>query len=106
LFLNAAISVDWGGQPRALLEFLLGVERDLGRTRGVKWGPRTIDLDVLWIEGGQRVEEAGLVVPHPRLGERAFAVRPLLDVAPEAPFIVPGDQDVTATELSLDLTEP
>ena len=58
----------------------------LGRTRSpedVRWGPRRIDLDILWIEG-LAMESDRLVVPHPRLAERAFALRPLVDVAPDA----------------------
>jgi 2-amino-4-hydroxy-6-hydroxymethyldihydropteridine diphosphokinase len=100
-FLNAAILIAWEGDALALLDVLQGIERDLGRTRDVRWGPRTIDLDVLWIEGGETVADPRLVVPHPRLAERAFAVRPLLDVAPDAPFVAPTDQDVRPTELSL-----
>jgi 2-amino-4-hydroxy-6-hydroxymethyldihydropteridine diphosphokinase len=100
-FLNAAIAVEWGGDPLALLDVLQGIERDLGRTRDVLWGPRTIDLDVLWIESGVTIDHERLVVPHPRLRERAFAVRPLLDVAPDAPFAVPGGQLVRTTDLVL-----
>ena len=83
-FLNAAVAITWHGEPLALLDLLQRIERDLGRTREVRWGPRTMDLDVLWIEGGVRIDHPRLVVPHPRLHERAFALRPLLDVAPEA----------------------
>jgi 2-amino-4-hydroxy-6-hydroxymethyldihydropteridine diphosphokinase len=68
-----------------VLRHALEIERNMGRVRapGVRWEPRTVDLDVLWIEG-ESIAEPGLTVPHPRLGERAFAVRPLLDVAPDA----------------------
>lgn len=100
-FLNAAILVEWEGEPLALLDVLQDVERVLGRTRDVRWGPRTIDLDVLWIEDGTTIDDPRLVVPHPRLAERAFAVKPLLDVAPDAPFVVPRDQEIRSTELSL-----
>jgi 2-amino-4-hydroxy-6-hydroxymethyldihydropteridine diphosphokinase len=82
-FLNAAVALAWGGEPSALMAALLEVERALGRVRDVRWGPRTIDLDVLWIDG-LVVTEPSLVVPHPALHERAFALAPLLDVAPEA----------------------
>jgi 2-amino-4-hydroxy-6-hydroxymethyldihydropteridine diphosphokinase len=102
-FLNAAIAVEWAGEMLALLDVLQGIERDLGRTRDVRWGPRTIDLDVLWIAGDVTIDDERLVVPHPRLRGRAFAVRPLLDVAPEAPFAVPPNQDVRSTELTLTL---
>lgn len=100
-FLNAAVAIDWNGEPLALLDVLHEIERELGRAREVRWGPRTIDLDILWIDGGTVVNDARLVVPHPQLAERAFAVRPLLDVAPSAPFLVPRDQDVRETALSL-----
>ncbi len=102
-FLNAAIAIAWEGEPLALLDRLQAIERDLGRVRDVRWGPRTIDLDVLWIEGGARIDDPRLVVPHPRLHERAFALRPLLDVAPDAPYTAP-DLDaggVRATDLAL-----
>ena len=82
-FLNAALLVEWGGEPIALLEGLMVIEAELGRVRHVPNGPRTIDLDVLWIEGVV-VEHPRLVVPHPRLHLRAFALGPMLEVAPGA----------------------
>jgi 2-amino-4-hydroxy-6-hydroxymethyldihydropteridine diphosphokinase len=84
-YLNGAILIVASLEAREVLERTLAVERELGRARSqeTRWGPRTIDLDILWIEG-EAVSEDGLVVPHPRLAERPFAVRPLLDVAPDA----------------------
>lgn len=82
-YLNAALLVAWRGSPRGLLDQLLAVEREAGRVRDVRYGPRTLDLDVLWIEGVTHRDEA-LEVPHPRLTERAFALLPLLEVAPFA----------------------
>ena len=82
-YLNAAVLVDWTKGPHALLDALLCIERDAGRVRDVRFGPRTLDLDLLWMEGIREVSE-GLEVPHPRLHERAFALWPLLDVAPFA----------------------
>ena len=83
-YLNAAVLVAWEGSPEALLDALLAIEAALGRVRGAeRFGPRTLDLDVLWIEG-LAVDGERLVVPHPRLRERAFAVVPLLEVAPDA----------------------
>lgn len=82
-FLNAAVRVTWPGSPRALLDEALGIERAFGRVRAEKWGPRTLDLDILWVRG-LVVDEEGLKVPHPGLLQRAFALRPLLDVAPDA----------------------
>jgi 2-amino-4-hydroxy-6-hydroxymethyldihydropteridine diphosphokinase len=87
-FLNGAIALETELPPRALLEALLAVERSLGRTReGPRFGPRTIDLDLL-AYGDQAVDEPGLTVPHPRLGERAFALEPLLELDPA--LILPG----------------
>jgi len=87
-YLNAAALVTWDGEPEALLDAMLAIEAKLGRVRREKWGPRTIDLDVLWIEG-REVHTPRLVVPHPELAKRAFAVAPLLDVAPSAPYAAP-----------------
>lgn len=84
-YLNAAVLVVTSLGAREILDRTLAVEHTLGRVRSAetRWGPRTIDLDVLWIEG-EAVNEDSVTVPHPRLAERAFAVRPLLDVAPDA----------------------
>ena len=79
-YLNGAVRLSTELSPRALLDGLLAIERAHGRERRERWGPRTLDLDVLWI-AGLVVDEPGLVVPHPRLREREFALRPLLEVA-------------------------
>jgi 2-amino-4-hydroxy-6-hydroxymethyldihydropteridine diphosphokinase len=87
-FLNGAVALETELSPRELLEALLAVERSLGRTRdGPRFGPRTIDLDLL-AYGEQALEEPGLTVPHPRLGERAFALEPLLELDPA--LVLPG----------------
>ncbi len=107
-YLNAAACVLYEGKPRALLDELLAIEKEMGRVRRERWGPRVIDLDVLWIEG-KVVEEEGLRVPHPRLEERAFALAPLKDVAKTAVdprtgegFPDPAEgQGVKVTELEL-----
>jgi 2-amino-4-hydroxy-6-hydroxymethyldihydropteridine diphosphokinase len=82
-FLNGACAVETELSPRELLERLLAVERALGRERGgaARWGPRTIDLDLL-LYGQETVDEPGLTVPHPRLTERSFALEPLLELDP------------------------
>jgi 2-amino-4-hydroxy-6-hydroxymethyldihydropteridine diphosphokinase len=82
-FLNGACAVETDLSPRELLERLLAVERALGRERGKgpRWGPRTIDLDLL-LYGRETVDEPGLTVPHPRLTERSFALEPLLELDP------------------------
>lgn len=83
-FLNAAAELETALAPRALLDTLLSVERALGRDRSVeaRWGPRTIDLDLL-LYGDEEIDEAGLTVPHPRLGERRFVIEPLLELDQE-----------------------
>ena len=87
-FLNAAVAVETDLAGRKLLDRLLGIERRLGRTReGPRFGPRTIDLDLL-LYGDEQIDEPGLEVPHPRLHERLFALEPLADLDPE--LIVPG----------------
>lgn len=82
-FLNAAVRLDYAGPATELLAHALRIERRAGRERRERWGPRTLDLDILWIRG-VRLRLPGLSVPHPRLLERPFALRPLLDVAPDA----------------------
>jgi 2-amino-4-hydroxy-6-hydroxymethyldihydropteridine diphosphokinase len=87
-FLNGAVALETELPPRELLETLLEIERSLGRTReGRRFGPRTIDLDLL-VYGDRTVDEDGLQVPHPRLQERAFALEPLLELEPG--LVVPG----------------
>ncbi|MBD0349247.1 MAG: 2-amino-4-hydroxy-6-hydroxymethyldihydropteridine diphosphokinase [Thermoleophilia bacterium] len=87
-FLNAAARLVTELPPRALLERLLAVERQLGRTRGgLRWGPRTIDIDLLLYDDAV-VQERGLSVPHPRLAERRFVLQPLAELDPG--LIVPG----------------
>jgi 2-amino-4-hydroxy-6-hydroxymethyldihydropteridine diphosphokinase len=86
-FLNGAIAVETQLSPRELLESLLAIERELGRERGERWGPRTIDLDLL-LYGTETVNEPGLTVPHPHLHERRFALEPLAELDPE--LVVPG----------------
>lgn len=83
LFLNTAVRIDTTLGPLELLDALLAIEKDLGRERRVRWGARTIDLDILWMEGPP-VDEPRLTVPHPELEHRAFALAPLCDVLPEA----------------------
>jgi len=86
-FVNAAALLDTTLEAPALLEGLLGIERAFGRERRERWGPRTLDLDLL-LYGEQVVDVPGLHVPHPHLHERAFVLRPLADIAPGA--TVPG----------------
>jgi 2-amino-4-hydroxy-6-hydroxymethyldihydropteridine diphosphokinase len=93
-FLNAAAAVDTALAPRALLDALLATERKLGRERtGPRFGPRTIDLDLL-LYGDAVVSEPGLLVPHPRLRERRFALEPLAELDPA--LEIPGHGSVAA----------
>jgi 2-amino-4-hydroxy-6-hydroxymethyldihydropteridine diphosphokinase len=82
-YLNAAIRLRTALEPQMLLELQLSIERASGRERVVRWGPRTLDLDLLFI-AGQVVDRPGLLVPHRELTRRAFALLPLLDVLPDA----------------------
>lgn len=86
-FINAAARLETSLSPRALLDALRTIETRAGRVRGVRNGPRILDLDLL-LYGGRQIDEPGLVVPHPRLHERAFVLLPLADVAPD--LKVPG----------------
>ncbi len=103
-FLNAAVLVEGDLPPEGLLDELLAVEASLGRVRAERWGPRVIDLDVLWIDG-LAVDGPRLVVPHPHLRERAFALAPMLELVPDARdprtteryVVPPGDVRVTAS---------
>ena len=91
LFLNAVAELDTLLTARQLLDHLLDVERRLGRERiGPRWGPRTIDLDLL-LYGDESIAEPGLTVPHPRMWERRFVLEPLAELAPalEIPGIGP-----------------
>jgi 2-amino-4-hydroxy-6-hydroxymethyldihydropteridine diphosphokinase len=92
-FLNAVAEVETELSPRAVLDRLLDVERELGRRRdGPRWGPRTIDLDLL-LYGDLVVDEPGLTVPHARLAERLFVLEPLAELAPARK--IPGNGTVS-----------
>jgi 2-amino-4-hydroxy-6-hydroxymethyldihydropteridine diphosphokinase len=80
-YLNAVLEIDTSLPPRELLDGLLDIEAERGRTREVRWGPRTLDLDLLWY-AGRTVEEPGLSVPHREIRNRPFVLAPLTDLAP------------------------
>ena len=82
-YYNAAVCIRSHLAPRSLLQKLLKIEQDHGRIRDCRWGPRQLDLDILWIEATS-IDEPGLNVPHSRLLERNFALVPLIEVAPDA----------------------
>ena len=86
-FVNAAAGLLTRRTPRALLEALLDIERRMGRVRAVRWGPRVIDLDLIWMVGGM-VDEPGLTLPHPGVSMRNFVLYPLCDIAPS--LDIPG----------------
>lgn len=81
-YLNLVAELHTTASPRQLLELCARLEQDAGRVREVRWGPRTLDVDVLLIEGLE-VDEPDLQVPHPRLAERRFVLAPLADLAPD-----------------------
>ena len=81
-YLNVVVELSTGDTPRELLERCRALEAAAGRVRTVHWGPRTLDADVLWVQGCE-VDEPDLTVPHPRLWERRFVVQPLADLAPD-----------------------
>jgi 2-amino-4-hydroxy-6-hydroxymethyldihydropteridine diphosphokinase len=81
-YLNLVVELDTQLTPRRLLELARHLEDAAGRERTERWGPRTLDVDVLLV-GELAVDEPDLVVPHPRMWERRFVVAPLADLAPE-----------------------
>ncbi|MCL5289902.1 MAG: 2-amino-4-hydroxy-6-hydroxymethyldihydropteridine diphosphokinase [Firmicutes bacterium] len=97
-FLNTVAEVDTTIQPAELLRLLLSIEVELGRERTVRWGPRTIDLDLL-LYGCLQINEPDLIVPHPRLHERAFVLVPLADLAPA--LVLPGRGKVAVLAVRL-----
>ena len=84
-FLNACLRVETELTARALLDLCLATETALGRVRDQKWGPRTLDLDVLDVDG-RSVVEPGLTLPHPWIAERAFVLVPLAEIVPDRPI--------------------
>jgi 2-amino-4-hydroxy-6-hydroxymethyldihydropteridine diphosphokinase len=92
-FLNGAVRIETELRPRELLDRLLDIEKRMGRVRGERFGPRTIDLDLL-VYGEETIDEPGLTVPHPRLQERRFALEPLAELDPG--LTIPGSKPVSA----------
>ena len=99
-FLNGAVVVETSLTARELLNALLRVECELGRVRdGTRWGPRTVDLDLL-VYGDEIVDEPDLRVPHPRLHERRFALEPLAELEPD--LVIPGRGTISDLLAALD----
>jgi len=92
-YLNAVVELETDLGPRALLEVGRRLEEAAGRVRAGRWGPRTLDVDVLLV-GDLVVDEPDLQVPHPRLRERPFVLVPLSDLAPEVAGRRPDDPSV------------
>lgn len=82
-FLNLVAEVDTALDPVELLDLALAVERQLGRIRTQRWGPRTVDIDILLYDG-QEVNTKVLVIPHPEMTRRRFVLEPLVEIAPDA----------------------
>lgn len=80
-FLNAVLELDVRQSPQALLASFLNIEQSLGRVRDVRWGPRTLDLDIL-LFGDLVLDEPGLTIPHPHMLDRSFVLVPLADLIP------------------------
>ena len=81
-FLNACLLVETSLTARALLEKCLDIEQKHGRVRAERWGPRLVDIDILYF-GDDVIAEEGLEVPHPRMTDRAFVMQPLADISPD-----------------------
>ncbi len=92
-FLNIVLQLATLRTPHGLLLLSQTLEKAAKRERIVKWGPRTLDVDVLWIDG-VAIDDADLTVPHPRMHQRNFVMRPLLDLAPE--LVIDGYDPNTA----------
>jgi 2-amino-4-hydroxy-6-hydroxymethyldihydropteridine diphosphokinase len=103
-YLNAVVEVETGAPPRRLLEVAHGLEAAAHRVRAERWGPRTLDVDVLLV-GDLRVDEPDLVVPHPRMWERAFVMVPLADLDPRFADRVLDRAGVRRTGLELAVPE-
>jgi 2-amino-4-hydroxy-6-hydroxymethyldihydropteridine diphosphokinase len=102
-FVNAAVSIETPLAPHDLLDALLTIERAAGRVRdGERWGPRTLDLDLLHVSGVTLSDEQ-LTLPHPRMAERAFVLLPLNDLAPD--LQVPGAGTVGELLAAVDSSE-
>ncbi|OOG39213.1 2-amino-4-hydroxy-6-hydroxymethyldihydropteridine diphosphokinase [Rhodanobacter sp. C05] len=99
-FVNAAVKVDTALSPHALLDALLEIEQHAGRVRAERNGPRTLDLDLLHVDGVQ-LDDARLTLPHPRMAERAFVLLPLHDIEPA--LLLSGGVTVAEQLARLDL---
>jgi 2-amino-4-hydroxy-6-hydroxymethyldihydropteridine diphosphokinase len=99
-FINAAVQLDTTLSPHGLLDALIEIEQAAGRVRAQRNGPRTLDLDLLHVDGVQ-LDDERLTLPHPRMAERAFVLLPLHDLAPS--MQLPGRGSVAELLARLDL---
>ena len=105
-YINAVAAIDTGLSPHALLDALQAIEQAHGRVRkGERWGPRTLDLDVL-LYGEQVIDDQRLIIPHPGIAERAFVLYPLSEITSED-FNIPGHGPLQAllTRVAIDRPE-
>jgi 2-amino-4-hydroxy-6-hydroxymethyldihydropteridine diphosphokinase len=86
-FLNMAVQVITRLKPHDLLDECLRIEEELGRKREIRWGPRTLDLDIL-LYNQENIETEKLTIPHPRMSERAFVILPLLELDPDLKLLM------------------
>lgn len=100
-FLNIVVELSTDSDPRELLAVCHRLESAAGRVRQQRWGPRTLDVDIVWIDG-ETVDEPDLQIPHPRMWQRRFVLVPLADLAPD---LVPGDV-LARAEGGIDLVGP
>jgi len=91
-YLNAVVRLATRLAPESLLDALQGIERAQGRVRGVRWGPRTLDLDIL-LYGDRHIQSARLTVPHPRMHRRDFVLYPLREIS-NTNLTLPGGADI------------
>ncbi len=91
-YFNQVVELSTALSPYELLAAIQGIEAELGRVREIRWGPRTIDVDILWYHGFSSAE-ACLEVPHPRMEQRRFVLEPLAELAPD--LVLPSGRTVT-----------
>jgi len=103
-YLNAVVAVDTALTSHELLRVAQRIEAEAERVRTVRWGPRTLDIDVLLV-GDEQIATPDLVVPHPRMAERAFVVVPLADLDPTWRSRIPADSD-SVRPTGLELASP
>lgn len=98
-FVNLVAEIDTDLTPDALLDLVQRIEADLGRTRDIRWGPRTIDIDIL-LYGNRVIDTPRLIVPHPQMTRRRFVLEPLLEIAPD--LVLPDGRAVADLVAAVD----